>query len=59
MAVSNLSFVKSETRNLADLERLDGSSRWQTSEWAMQSSTFFIGFVVIAALLTIAALALR
>ncbi|HEY4060079.1 MAG TPA: hypothetical protein VGM39_25870 [Kofleriaceae bacterium] len=59
MAVSNLSFVKSETRNLADMDRLDGSSRWQTSEWSMQSSTFFIGFVVIAALLTIAALALR
>ncbi|HEY4175201.1 MAG TPA: hypothetical protein VGM90_00145 [Kofleriaceae bacterium] len=59
MAVSNLSFVKSETRNLADMDRLEGSSRWQTSERSMQSSSFFIGFVVIAALLAIAALVLR
>ncbi|CAN5713039.1 hypothetical protein BH11MYX2_BH11MYX2_00570 [soil metagenome] len=59
MAVSNLSFVKSETRNLADMDRVEGLKRWQTSEWSMQSSTFFVGFVVIAALLAIAALILR
>jgi hypothetical protein len=61
MSASYLRLTKSETRELADRElhalserRLGGHT-----EWHMRDSTFFVAFVVIASLVTIAALVLR
>jgi hypothetical protein len=61
---SYLRLTKSETRDLADREyrnRLLGRfhrSSDTTDEWRMSNTTFFVAFVVIAALLTILALVL-
>jgi hypothetical protein len=55
---SYLRLTKSETRDLADREyraRLLG----RPEEWHLGTSTFFVAFVVIAALLATLALVLR
>ena len=60
MTVSHLRVAKSETRDLAERDRV----RWarglhQPTDWHMSNSTFFIAFVAIAAVLTVLALVLR
>jgi hypothetical protein len=57
MTVSRLRVAKTETRDMAEHDRIVRSL--QTSEWQMSNGTFFIAFVVIAALLTVVALILR
>jgi len=60
MSVSNLRFVKSETRDLADADRLELRRSWhQPTEWHMQSSTFVIALVAVAFVLALAAMILR
>ena len=57
MTVSRLRVAKSETRDMADHDRIVRSL--QTSEWQMSNATFFTAFVVIAAALAVLALFLR
>ncbi len=53
-------FAKSETRDLADADRLAIRRSWgEPTDWNMKGSTFFTAFVVIAVLLTVLALVLR
>lgn len=60
MASSMIRFAKSETRDLADADRLAVRRSWgEPTEWTMKSSTFFAAFVVIGAVLTLLALILR
>lgn len=60
MASSMIRFAKSETRDLADADRLAIRRSWgEPTDWNMKGSTFFIAFVVIAVLLTVLALVLR
>jgi hypothetical protein len=60
MSVSHLQLTKSETRQLAESDHRPGEPwRFQPSEWNMSNRTFFSAFVVIAAVLAIAALVLR
>ena len=57
MTVSGLRVAKSETRDMAEHDRLVRSL--QTSEWHMSNATFFTAFVAIAGVLTVLALVLR
>lgn len=57
MTVSRLRVAKSETRNMAEHDRV--MRALETSEWQMSNATFFTAFVVIAALLAGIALLLR
>ena len=60
MTVSRLRVAKSETRDLAERDRVHlARALDQPTDWQMSNSTFFIAFVAIAAALTILALALR
>lgn len=60
MASSMIRFAKSETRDLADADRLAIHRSWgEPTEWTMKGSTFFTAFVAIGVLLTILALVLR
>lgn len=60
MASSMIRFAKSETRDLADADRLVIQRAWgEPTEWNMKGSTFFTAFIVIAAALTVLALLLR
>lgn len=60
MASSMIRFAKSETRDLADADRATIQRKWgEPTEWTMKSSTFFVAFVVIGAILTVIALVLR
>ncbi len=60
MASSMIRFAKSETRDLADADRLAIQRSWgEPTEWNMKGSTFFTAFVVIGAFLTVLALLLR
>ena len=60
MASSMIRFAKSETRDLADADRLEIQRSWgEPTEWTMKGSTFFTAFVAIGVLLTILALVLR
>jgi hypothetical protein len=60
MASSMIRFAKSETRDLADADRLSIQRSWgEPTEWHMKSSTFFTIFVAIGVALTILALVLR
>lgn len=60
MASSMIRFAKSETRDLADADRLAIQRSWgEPTEWNMKGSTFFTAFVVIGVLLTVIALVLR
>jgi hypothetical protein len=58
MTVSRLRVAKSETRDMAERDRV--VLRYaQSSEWQMSNATFFTAFVAIAAVLTILALLVR
>lgn len=57
MTVSRLRVAKTETRNMAEHDRIVRSM--QTSEWHMSNATFFTAFVVIAAGLAVVALLVR
>jgi hypothetical protein len=57
MTVSRLRVGKSETRDMADHDRIVRSL--QTSEWRMSNGAFFTAFVAIAAVLAVLALVLR
>lgn len=60
MTVSRLRVAKSETRDLAERDRVDlMRSLNRPTDWQMSNQTFFIAFVVIAAILTAIALILR
>ncbi|HSD89335.1 MAG TPA: hypothetical protein VLB44_17520 [Kofleriaceae bacterium] len=60
MTVSHLRVAKSETRDLAERDRVRlMRSLDQPTDWQMSNSTFFIAFVVIAAFLAVLALVLR
>jgi hypothetical protein len=61
MTVSRFQMMKSETRDLADLDRLSSSGLGlgDPTEWEMSNQTFFKVFVVITALLAVTALILR
>ena len=62
MSVSNLRFVKSETRDMAEADRLNLRRTWhrhEPTEWHMQSSTFVIALVACAFVLALAAMILR
>jgi hypothetical protein len=60
MTVSRLRVAKSETREFAERYRAGMSfGERETDEWRMSNGTFFTAFVVIAALLTVLAIALR
>lgn len=60
MASSMIRFAKSETRDLADADRLAINRTWgESTDWNMKGSTFFSVFVMIGAVLTILALILR
>ncbi len=53
-------FAKSETRDLADADRLAIRRGWgEPTEWNMKGSTFFTAFIAIAAFLTVLALIVR
>jgi hypothetical protein len=55
--MTRLRVAKTETRDMAEHDRIVRSL--QTSDWHMSNATFFIAFVVIAALLAIVALLVR
>lgn len=57
MTVSRLRVAKSETRDMAEHDRI--VRQLHTSEWKMSNATFFTAFVAIAAILTVLALVLR
>jgi hypothetical protein len=57
MTVSRLRVAKSETRDMAEHDRIVRSLH--TSEWHMSNATFFTAFVAIAAGLAVVALLLR
>jgi hypothetical protein len=58
--MTGLRIAKSETRDLADRDRVAlRRALNQPTDWQMSNSTFFVAFVVIAAVLTILALVLR
>jgi hypothetical protein len=57
MTVSRLRVAKSETRDMAEHDRIVRT--WQTSEWHMSNATFFTAFVAIAAALALIALVFR
>ena len=60
MTVSRLRVAKSETRDLAERDRVRlARALNQPTDWHMSNSTFFIAFVAVAALLTVLALILR
>ena len=60
MTVSRLRVAKSETRDLAERDRLVlARTLNQPTDWHMSNSTFFVAFVVIAALLAVLALILH
>lgn len=60
MTVSRFRVMKSETRDLADLDRLgSGFGPGDSTEWEMGNQTFFKVFVTIAAALAVLALLLR
>lgn len=60
MASSMIRFAKSETRDLADADRLAIHRSWgEPTEWTMKGSTFFTAFVAICVLITVLALVLR
>lgn len=60
MASSMIRFAKSETRDLADADRLEIHRSWgEPTEWQMKGSTFFTAFIAIAAVLTLVALVAR
>lgn len=61
MSVSHLRLAKSETRDLADVERSSDflSQLNRPTEWEVSNSAFFAAFVVIAAFLAVVALIMR
>jgi hypothetical protein len=58
MTVSHMRVAKSETREFGERDRVR-LSLGEPSEWHMSNATFFAAFVVIAAVLTVLAIALR
>ncbi|MBA3538843.1 MAG: hypothetical protein H0T79_04385 [Deltaproteobacteria bacterium] len=60
MTVSSLRNPKSETREMAERDRLNLRSRLhEPTDWSMSNNMFFVAFVVIAALVTVLVLVLR
>jgi len=60
MAVTALTVHKSETRQLGEADVAGSGSRLgEPTDWHMSNGMFFTAFVVIAALLAIAALIVR
>ena len=61
MTVSQMRLLKTETRDMADRMRMSATElRLGThEEWHMSNGTFFVAFVVIAAMIAVLALVLR
>lgn len=59
MTVSQMHFLKTETRDMADRVHLTPSGRYAPVDWHMSNATFFTAFVVIVGLLAALALVLR
>ena len=59
MAVSHIRMGKTETRELAERERLEALRLGDVEPWRMSDGTFFTVLLVIAALLAVLAIALR
>ena len=57
MTVSRLRVAKSETRDMAEHDRIVRTL--QTADWHMSNATFFTAFVAIAAALAVVALVVR
>jgi len=60
MTVTRMRFPKTETRDFADRNQMaTGRFGLTDAEWNLSNRSFFAAFVVIAAVLAIAALVLR
>jgi len=59
MTVSQMRLLKTETRDMADRMRVSDFRIGAHEEWKMSNGTFFIAFVVIAAVIALLALVLR
>ncbi|NVB83401.1 MAG: hypothetical protein HOV81_33825 [Kofleriaceae bacterium] len=59
MTVSRMRVAKSETRDMAERDRVQLGLLNEPTEWERSNAKFFIAFVVIVALLAVLALALR
>ena len=59
MTVSRLRVAKSETRDMAERDRIQLGLIHEPTEWHMSNAKFFTAFVVILALLAVLALVLR
>jgi hypothetical protein len=59
MTVSRLRVAKSETRDMAERDRVQLGLLHEPTEWHMSNAKFFTAFVVILALLATLALVLR
>jgi hypothetical protein len=59
MTVSRLRVAKSETRDMAERDRVQLGLLHEPTEWQMSNAKFFTAFVVIVALLAVLALVLR
>jgi hypothetical protein len=61
MTVSHLRVAKTETRDLAERERLSMRELrlGEPGEWTMSDATFFTAFVALAAVIALLALVLR
>jgi hypothetical protein len=59
MTVSRLRVAKSETRELADRDRVWRARPMSEPEWKMGNATFLTAFIAIAAALAVVALVLR
>ena len=58
MTVSQMHFMKTETRDMADRVRAS-AGRVEVDDWRMSNTTFLTAFVVIAGVIAVLALVLR
>jgi hypothetical protein len=59
MTVSQMHFLKTETRDMADRVHVTPNGRYAPVDWHMSNATFFTAFVVIVGLLAVLALVVR
>lgn len=59
MTVSQMHFLKTETREMADRVHLTPNGRYSPVDWHMSNASFFTAFVVIVGLLAVLALVVR
>jgi hypothetical protein len=59
MTVSQMHFMKTETRDMADRVRASAARAGDGDDWRMSNATFLTAFVVIAGVIAVLALVLR